>query len=423
MDFSSPSRALLSLERRRPALPEEILAISKPMITAWNKLSNTATTNHTEQALTTDAKQYLEGIHVLLSKDDLRWEALAVGLYCGTSLLELQTPSTTSTTTTGNTTTNQKPKEENNVVYMEGPRVPTAHPNPTVTTIPDTKIDLASQNNNVAVLTPAETMTLASTLHKTSMLHLEHKEPRIRTLVAKAVGAHASLLVAWKIAEEHAEHYHLLKQQCTELHNRVISSIEEHMQQGQLPPEPEPSEEEENAEDDSSATSSTKAVVLDDTTGWRALETNWQCLACLIQPLGHTYFELFPIRNTPLLQQCQSSAVEHVNRHARAAAMLVLEQWIRAAVESPKDDPVHEALCQTTTSVLKDGLADNWSQVRMAASVLCRAFFTKYFPEHPPSNPKPIYATLIPRCCLNRFYLAQGMYNKIMYYMIYVVLL
>lgn len=44
----------------------------------------------------------------------------------------------------------------------------------------------------------------------------------------------------------------------------------------------------------------------------------------------------------------------------------------------------------------------------MAASVLCRVFFLEYLSKHPAANEKAMYAVLIPRMCLNRFYLAQG---------------
>jgi hypothetical protein len=409
MDFSSPSRALLSLERRSPALPDEILAISKPMFLAYNKLT-AGTQDENQEA----KQQYLDGVHTLLSKSDLRWEALAVGLYCGTGLLEAQTPSSNTTTTTS-TSSSSSTQGKATTVYTEGPRFPvaTAHPNPSTTTIPgintSTKISLEV----------SQTMNLATALHEASLLHLEYKEPRIRTLVAKAVGAHAAWLVHCNkqqldnAAAVNQEEYNVLKQQCTSLFQRVSTSITEHMQTGREEAAAKEEQEENNSEEaeqqqQDGTTPTAKATVLDDTTGWRALETNWQCLACLIQPLGGLYFELFPLTDHKLLEECQSSAFEHANRHVRAAAMLVLEQWIRAAVDTDSDSPIHPALCKTLTQVLKDGLADNWSQVRMAASVLCRVFFLEYVARHPPANSQSIHAVLVPRMCLNRFYLAQG---------------
>ncbi|CAB9501504.1 expressed unknown protein [Seminavis robusta] len=385
MDFSSPSRALLSLDRRRPALPEDILAISKPMFTGLTKLTTSSKSldGQVTQELT---QQYLDGVDQLLTKPDLRWEALAVGVYCGTGLLEAQTntPASAQDKSTSNTT-----------VYTDGPRVPSSTPShPAVANMPS----IPSPPTKPVKLTKEQTLQLATTLHNISLAHLEHSEPRIRTLVAKAVGAHAAYLVSCN-ADDDKESANLLKQQCAVLHQRVASSIEEHMQQGREVPV-------ENVEKSTNDDNAPKTAVLDDTTGWRALETNWQCLACFVQPLGNLYFELFPLGI--LLDQCESSAIEHVNRHVRAAAMLVLEQWVRAAAQADKESPIHAALCKTLTKVLKEGLGDNWSQVRMAASVLCRAFFREYLIHHPMENPKPMYAVVIPRMCLNRFYLAQG---------------
>ena len=414
MDFSSPSRALLSLERRRPALPDDILALSKPMFAAYSKLSSNSSTTANGEEL---QQHYLNGIHALLTKPDLRWEALAVGLYCGTGLLEAQSPPATVSTTTP---TNTGSSEEGTTVYMDGPRVPSAVISsgavPSATTV---------ANNAAMILKREEIMRLVTTLHDTSLTHLEHAEPRIRTLVAKAVGAHAAY---YKYLVTNAYEFEtdiaLLKDQCTVLHERVTTSITEHMQTGRSEVVPANGDGEvQPAGQTSNKTESNapKAEVLDDTTGWRALETNWQSLACLVQPLGKLYFDMFPLMeegNTgtpkPLLEQCRSSAMEHVNRHVRAAALLVLEQWIRAAAsmeptaDGETQNPLHAALCTTVTQVLKDGLADNWSQVRMAASVLCRVFFKEYLSVHPAENPKPMYAILIPRMALNRFYLAQG---------------
>lgn len=381
MDFSSPSRALLSLDRRRPALPEDILAISKPMFAAWTKISSSATNEEDRASLT---QQYLDGILTLLSQKDLRWEALAVGLYCGTGLLEAQTPAE-----------EKNDAEDKTTVYMDGPRVPSSTPShPATANIPHT-----ATTARAVALTTEQTTKLATILHETSLMHLEHAEPRIRTLVAKAVGAHAALLVACSKRDDQGEQYKLLLQECTVLHQRVTNSIQTHMQEGQQIPA-DKQQVEGNTED--------KSAVLDDTTGWRALETNWQCLACFVQPLGGLYFTLFPLLEGKLLEQCQSSAIEHINRHVRAAADLVMEQWVRAAASVDKDSPLHAALCKTVTAILKEGLADNWSQVRMAASVLCRVFFLEYLSVHPPTNEKAMYAVLIPRMCLNRFYLAQG---------------
>lgn len=430
MDFSSPSRALLSLDRRRPALPEEILAISKPMFAANTKLTSqmaAGDSTSTSSGLTLDLElklkqEYLDGVYGLLAHTEMRWEALAVGLYCGTELLEMQMPVTAAqNTSSSSSSSSAAPAEPSGPsVYMDGPRMPSS-------TAADGVVGTAKKIE----LSLDQTMQLSTTIFETAMENLEHTEPRIRTLVAKAVGAHAAWLVSVSVSVSFSRassgthqddgHYKLLQQQVGALHIRVSASIKEHMQQGR---EEFPGEDvvivpagqvkfskvstEVNAIDNDNDNSTPKSAVLDDTTGWRALETNWQCLACLVQPLGGLYLKLFPLLEGKLLDQCQKSAIEHVNRHVRAAAMLVLEQWIVSAAAADSDDAIHPALVKTVTAVLKEGLADNWSQVRMAASVLCRVFFLKYLNVHPPADPQAMHAVLIPRMCFNRFYLAQG---------------
>jgi len=55
-------------------------------------------------------------------------------------------------------------------------------------------------------------------------------------------------------------------------------------------------------------------------------------------------------------------------------------------------------------NVLSVCLGDNWSQVRMAASTLCRTLFSALEDD----KKHKFYPRLLPRMCLNRFYLAQG---------------
>lgn len=59
---------------------------------------------------------------------------------------------------------------------------------------------------------------------------------------------------------------------------------------------------------------------------------------------------------------------------------------------------------------LAAGLADNWSQVRLAASVATRHFLLSL----PEQARRLFYPHLLPRMCLNRYYAADGvrMYSQ-----------
>lgn len=352
MDFSSSTRALQSLERRRPPLPEEIVSVSKGLM-SW-------------QDGTLPEEDYLKGVSTLLHSDEERWEGLAVGLLLSTEMLV-------------QAAADQRAMA---AVYIDGPRVPQ-----------EAKMEESKSAGN-RDLTTAQLSQVATWLHVSSLKHLEHNEPRVRTFVAKAVGAHAT----WSVAlSESDENYAKHATERETIHNQIVASIQEHIQQGR---------------DTQDKYSKSSTGALDDTTGWRALETNWQCLACWIASLGAKYYRVEGLEIEPLLVNLEHSAVTHVNRHVRAAAIAVLEQLVVAAGNDEEQWPLLEsgALRVALIKVLKAGLADNWSQVRMAASVLNRALWTtlQEICKVSEDNLQQLYPVLIPRMCLNRFYLAQG---------------
>lgn len=357
MDFSTTSRALQSLQRRRPVLADEVLAASKTFLGGEST-----------------SKECLDAVSTLLTHDsDKRWEGLAVGLFLGTEML-----------VEAGAVNDDKAATSSSVVYIDGPRVPNAKQ------MTDNKIQHSFSAEQLS--------QVATTLYEASLKHLEHNEPRVRTFVARAVGAHATWSLALSSNEnddDAAKQVHAKER--NSIHSQILNSIEQHIKAGRDNPE-------------KYSKSSTGA--LDDTTGWRALETNWQCLACWIASCGSSYYQLEGLQLDPILKNLEYSAITHVNRHVRAAAIAVLEQLTVAAGADPQNWSWLEdgTLRQVLVNVLKAGLGDNWSQVRMAASVLNRVFWTTlqdtcHFPDE---NLQQLYRVLVPRMCLNRFYLAQG---------------
>lgn len=367
MDFSNPARALQSLPRRRPALQGDVLLAAQVLIT----------NNNAKESTEKEAVDNLKSITFLIEADEERWESLAVGLLLGTEVLAKATAA-------------QSGRE----VYIDGPRVPAEEKK-----IAEVEDAVISRKYNVAQISQ-----LATLLYKATLKHLEHAEPRIRTLVARAVGAHATWSVGLMSTDATNGHlWEVHKVERNAIHDQIVQSVNEHIQVGR---------------DDAVKYSKSSAGALDDTTGWRALETNWQCLACWIASLGSNYYEHLVKDDDNdaaielLMQNLEYSAVTHVNRHVRAAAIAVLEQLIVAAGNDSAYWKYLESGClrKTTVKILKAGLADNWSQVRMAASVLNRVFWstlqeTCHFPIE---NLELLYPVLVPRMCLNRFYLAQG---------------
>ena len=191
---------------------------------------------------------------------------------------------------------------------------------------------------------------------------------------------------------------------------------------------------------------------LDDTTGWRALETNLHALASYVDGCqgrsgsdgyaGGSFVEeeasLFAAGEGGgdgwLLDGLRHCCAVHVNRHVRAAGAAVLGVLVKSYVRS-KDDPKQRDLLvdgdSPLRSVLKDTLrstlADNWSQVRMAGSVLCRRYLLALLgiagdeseseaDDDDDDEEETLFESavddlapmLLPRMCLNRFYIAQG---------------
>ena len=332
MDFSTAERALESLGRRRPPLEDCVVQISRDLL-----------------AVDCTKEVYFNGILALLQQSlSQRWEGLAVGVYLTTDLL-LQHLDGAET------------------IYIDGPRAPTVR-------------EIENYRATKALdVTGADLLRLSQPLLLAATLHLEHSEPRIRTLVAKAVGA----LVRLSIDQPELG--------VKPLYDHIIESLYEHLDVGR---------------DVDGKYSQTSAGALDDTTGWRALETNWQGLASYIGGLGAAFFERHVL--TPrILEACEYSCMTHVNRHVRAAGIVVLEQWITVA---PTTMLVESPLRNTIVTVLKVTLGDNWSQVRMAASVLNRKFWIALLEQLPEEkrNTSALNPVLIPRMCLNRFYMAQG---------------
>ena len=366
MDFSSSERALESLIRRQPPLDDSIQEIAASLLK----------TPMNDEAFPSLTMKLFDSNNQ--NKETIRWEPLAVGLHLTASYL-LQV-----------TLHFQNDEKASLQVYQEGPRVPqdSSFQN---------KIDIAIQDMDQNSL-----IEFCAFMIQQCQLHLEHKEPRVRSLVAKVVGQHAKLAIGTHTTVSTASMSQELLQQSLRLYQKIEISFYHHISSG---PE-------------TQGKSKASSGALDDTTGWRALETNLYGIGSFIQATSYNYFK-YQDNLQKLLKAIQECCIVHVNRHVRAAGINVLEQMIHAIVNSSGEFfhmllDLESNLRNVIVQVLKVTLADNWSQVRMAASVLCRVFYTammEYQESKSVDNEDWLTATfplLLPRMCLNRFYLAQG---------------
>ena len=196
MDFSSSERALESLIRRQPPLDDSIQEIASSLL-------KTPMNDEAFPSLT--MKLFDSNNH---KKETIRWEPLAVGLHLTASYL-LQV-----------TLHFQNDEKASLQVYQEGPRVPqdsSFH----------NKIDIAIQDMDQTFL-----IEFCAFMIQQCQLHLEHKEPRVRSLVAKVVGQHAKLAISTNTTVSTASMSQKLLQQSLDLYHKIQVSFYHHISSG-----------------------------------------------------------------------------------------------------------------------------------------------------------------------------------------------
>ncbi|CDF37864.1 unnamed protein product [Chondrus crispus] len=156
-----------------------------------------------------------------------------------------------------------------------------------------------------------------------------------------------------------------------------------------------------------------------ETEGWRGLETSMLALADLVDGCGG--YILAPAAGERGLEQVNGliplfdsiqKGKDHPNRFVREAGLKLLTSTSRATGNEgmrTKEDgsrvlALIVALCKP---VILEGLQDNWSQVRFAATKAVRAILEGF----PLEQRRSLYTGLLPRMCLNRHYVAEGVRN------------
>jgi len=155
--------------------------------------------------------------------------------------------------------------------------------------------------------------------------------------------------------------------------------------------------------------------IFHDTAGWKNLETSLSCLQRMIEGLGIKASQYIDEELLDLIFVC----LDHTNRFVRETGFHVCTTFISVcSLEENTAEDAMELESDIYTeyknpivvygSVISDhlsvGLADNWSQVRLAASTASRAFLMSLTED----IRKNFYSKLLPRICLNRYYLAEG---------------
>eukprot|EP00850_Spirogloea_muscicola_P014971 SM000111S18794 [mRNA] locus=s111:183250:196627:+ [translate_table: standard] len=131
-----------------------------------------------------------------------------------------------------------------------------------------------------------------------------------------------------------------------------------------------------------------------DTEGWKCLETSFTALQRVMEGCGDSFSSQVDDRLKTTIER----ALAHKNRFVRETGYFTLSSLSGVCRgEGLRQDG------QRFAEILANGLADNWSQVRYAASVATRAFL-----ESTEGYKEQFYPILLPAMCLNRYYVAEG---------------
>lgn len=146
------------------------------------------------------------------------------------------------------------------------------------------------------------------------------------------------------------------------------------------------------------------AQIFHDTAGWKFLETSMKCLQFIVDGCG----ENFKTYITNDFIELLFKALSHTNRFVRETGYYMLGSLVTCATS-----------CQGTTynpftadhfghqisKQLGIGLSDNWSQVRLASSECARKFLLSFKSDE---EREVFFPELLPKMCLNRYYIADG---------------
>ena len=257
------------------------------------------------------------------------------------------------------------------------------------------------------LLLETESMTDAfmTDLQCCALVYIEHSEFRIRIIAGEVLGKLCQL----KTME--------MYRSCEE---KLMDSIRHHLER-QIPDDPmeaplfqignNSASSELHNEDavNQVATSLADAVrknakdIFHDTAGWKCLETSMKSLQAVIEGCGERFHEFI----SQALLKLVFDTLNHTNRFVRETGFYVCAALARYGISYGTDQ--NKVIGGSLAIHLKGGLADNWSQVRLAASVATRQFFL----DMDMHTKDKYFALLLPPMCLNRYYLAEGvrLYN------------
>jgi HEAT repeat protein len=145
-----------------------------------------------------------------------------------------------------------------------------------------------------------------------------------------------------------------------------------------------------------------------ETEGWRGLETSLLAIGELFAGCGANLLKRSALDKSAepsvdVILSYMLRARSHPNRFVREAGLRLLVAIVDASVEA-NVTPFLIDISWRLRLVVSEGLQDNWSQVRSVSSIAAR----KIISGLPVADRRKLYPLFLPRMCLNRHYVAEG---------------
>lgn len=134
------------------------------------------------------------------------------------------------------------------------------------------------------------------------------------------------------------------------------------------------------------------------TMGWKSLETSLQAIEKFVLGMGNDFVSMGYVTNE-LLDLIFKECLFHENRYVREVGYDLCSALVTPIYTAEYNQK--EEFMQMFVEGVSRGLADNWSQVRFAASVAARKICEL-------DQRDSFLELLLPKMCLNRYYLAEG---------------
>lgn len=223
---------------------------------------------------------------------------------------------------------------------------------------------------------PALSCTLREALYNVIQQHMEHEEPRVRTLVAKMLGTLCSAPALgtdaylrfqsqlWGVVDAQ------LMERTTETRTTNLGGVKE--------------------------------IPLDDVTGWHSLETSMLALTAVVEGCGPELVRQGLLTPADWLEKAVFVAAGHQNRYIREAAMTMVRVLVERCASSSGADLPSEKLA----AVVAEGLADAWPQVVYAAARATRALLLT--PGQGQAKNSSLFPLLLSPLCQSRYYVPEG---------------